>query len=233
MTILIQGAMDIELDVLKDYFKPTEVRTINGYEFCLCEYRGNKIIISKTEVGIINATIATTIGIYEFRPELVINQGCAGSHRSNIHRGDLIIGEKAAYINNFRTRQAKLLGEGSDSLSWRPSNSHSYVIGSTPIYVELAERVEYAGKKYIGVIGSGDLFSKEVDRINYIHSLFGELSEDMESVATMKVCDSFNIDKIALRIISNNEITNESFDGNVCRTLQQFVIPFIDKIIAR
>lgn len=232
MTILVQGAMDSELDILKDYFKPVEVRTISGYEFYLCEYSNNKIILSKTEVGIINAAIASTIGIHEFHPELVINQGCAGAHRADIKRGDLIIGEKTVYINNFRT-QAKRLGEGSDSLSWRPSNNNSYVIESTPKYVELAESVDYDGKKYTGILGSGDLFSKEVDRINYMHALFGELSEDMEAVATMKVCEAFNIDKIALRIISNNEITNESFDRSVCQTLQQFVISFIDNIIKR
>lgn len=232
MTILVQGAMDSELDVLKDYFKPAEVRTINGYEFYLCEYPNNKIILSKTEVGIINASIAGTIGIHEFRPELVINQGCAGAHRADIKRGDLIIGEKTVYINNFRT-EAKRLGEGSDSLSWRPSHNNTYVIPSTPKFVELAESVDFDGKKYTGIIGAGDLFSKEVDRINYMHGLFGELSEDMESVAAMKVCESFNVDRIALRIISNNEITKESFDRTVCSTLQNFVLAFVDRIIKR
>lgn len=229
MTILIQGAMDAEIDVLLDYFKPEEIKTVADYNFYVTYYKNNKIVISKTGVGMINASVSTTIAVNEFHPALIINQGCAGSHLRNIKVGDLIIGEKSVYINNFRT-DAKGLGEGSDSLTWRPSK-HSYAVSSTEKYVKIADEVNFDGQKFVGILGSGDLFSKEADRINYLHGLFGELCEDMESVAALKVGELFNVERIALRIISNNEITLESFDLEVCKTMQKFVISFIDKII--
>lgn len=229
MTIVIQGAMDCELDELIEYFKPNAVKTVAGYNFYSSSYNGNEIILSKTGVGMINASVATTICINEFKPSLVINQGCAGGHTPEMKNGDLIIGEKSVYINNFYTNPKKV-GEGSDSLDWYPCK-RSYVVECTPKYVDLAKGIAFVDKKYIGILGSGDIFSKEIDRINFLHGLFGELSEDMESVAALKVCELFNVDRLALRIISNNEITHEAFDYGVCKILQKFVIMFIDKII--
>lgn len=229
MTIVIQGAMDSELDVLLEHYKPYTVKTVAGYQFYISQYKGCDVVLSKTDVGIINAGVSTTIAINEFKPTLIINQGCAGGHTVDIKNGDLIIGEKTVYINNFYTNP-KALGEGSNSLEWYPCK-RCYVIESTPKYVTLANGVEFNGRKLIGVLGSGDIFSKEVDRINFLHSLFGEISEDMESMAALKVCESFNVDRLALRIISNNELTYEAFDYGVCATLQKFVISLMDKII--
>lgn len=229
MTIIIQGAMDCELDVLTEYFTPEKTKTVAGYKFFISSYKGNDIILSKTEVGLINASVATTVGINEFNPALVINQGCAGGHVPDITNGELVIGEKSVYINNFYTHP-KGAGEGSNSLDWYPCK-RSYVVPSTTEYVKIADRIGFDGKKRIGILGSGDLFSQEVDRINYMHSLFGELCEDMESVAALKVCEAFGVDRLALRIISNNEITLEEFDYGVCKTLQKFVIRLVDKII--
>lgn len=228
MTILVQGAMDEEIDVLLDFFQPKETKTIADYQFHVADYQDNKIIISKTDVGLINASVATTLGIREFQPTLIINQGCAGGHLPDIKIGDLIIGEKAVYINNFYTNPKKL-GEGSNSLEWYPC-IRSYAVESTPKYVKIADGIEFQGNKYIGTLGSGDLFSKEADRIRYLHNLFGELCEDMESVAAFKISQSFRIDRIAFRIISNNELINEDFDINVCGVLQKFVISFIETV---
>lgn len=230
MTIIVQGAMDKEIDLLNEYYKPAAEKTVAGYNYYISAYRGSDIIISKTGVGLINASAATTIGISEFKPTLVINQGCAGGHTADMKNGDLIIGEKCVYINNFYTH-AKKKGEGSNSLEWYPCKKRSYAVPSTPKYVKAADSIAYDGKKLIGILGAGDIFSQEVDRINYLHSLFGELCEDMESVAALKVCEQFGVDRLALRIISNNEITLEPIDYGVCKALQKFVISLIDKII--
>ena len=230
MTIIIQGALDVELDVLLGHFKPHTVKRIAEYDFHIASYRGNDVVISQTGVGLINATVATTVGINEFRPDLVINQGCAGGHTEDTHYGDLIIGEKTVYINNFYTN-AKKKGEGSDSLDWYPCK-RSYVVPSTPKYISAAKSIPFDGTKKVGILGSGDIFSKEVDRINYMHGLFGELCEDMESVASLKVCEMFNVDRLALRVISNNELTLEDFSYEPCKPLQAFVISLIDKISA-
>lgn len=232
MTILVQGAMNEEIDVLCEHFKPHLSTTIHGYEFFVCKYKKHKIIISLTKSGIINTTISTMLAIEEFSPDMVINQGCAGGHKVEHSFGDIIIGEKSVYINDFKT-VPKLKGEGSSSLDWFPNPKRSYECFSTKKLIELAKKVSYDGKVCQGILGSGDMHSKEVDRIEYLTSLFNNDCEDMESVAALKVCDTFGIDKIALRIISDNELLKQEFDKSICKKMQEFAIRLIDLILSK
>lgn len=230
MMILLQGAMDEEVDVFLDYFNIDEKKSIGGFDFYFSSYKGHKIIISKTQKGIINATMSTTIGVKEFAPDLVINQGCAGGHTEKAKKGCIIIGEKAVYINDFKSEQ-RAKGEGSNSLDWKPNPKRSYVVETTKSLLEIAKGIDKSKNVFVGTLGSGDLHSKEYDRIVYLNSLFGEDCEDMESVASLKVCKNFNVDRIALRVISNNDILLQDWDKSVCKKMQLFTIKLVDRII--
>lgn len=227
MKILIQGAMEGEIDYFLNYFNPQNHQIIAGYNFYIANYKNNTIIISLTGIGIINATMSTTIAIEKFSPDIVINQGCAGAHIWNLNIGDIVIGEKSVYINDF-VSTPKNEGEGSNCFEWTPNKKRSYLISSTDKYIAIAKKLICKNNVTIGILGSGDVFSREVDRIKYLNSIFGHVCEDMESVAVLKVCDNYNVDRIAFRIISNNELLSTAFNEAVCQDLQQFVINFID-----
>ena len=230
MVILVQGAMEEEVNVLCDYFSPHLKETIHGFDYFICEHKSHKIVISLTKSGIINATISTVLGVKEFAPDIVINQGCAGGHTSELHQGDIVIGEKVVYMNDFKTTP-KAKGEGSSSLDWYPNPKRSYESFSSKRLLEIAKKVSSTAKVNVGILGSGDMHTKEVDRIEYLRSLFHQDCEDMESIAAMKVCDTFNVEKIALRVISNNELINEIFDKTYCKGMQEFVISMIELLI--
>ena len=180
MKILIQGATPDEIDIFLDYFKPEKKTSIASYEFYETTYKNHEIVISETQKGIINATIATTIALSNFKPDVVINQGCAGAHVEDLKVGDIVIGDKSNYINDFKT-PIKPAGAGSNSLEWTPHRNRSYSTPSTKELVEKAQRVDSAYKTVVGTLGSADTFSREVDRINFLHSKFNHLCEDMES----------------------------------------------------
>lgn len=231
-TILLQGAMDKEIKVFLEYFDNLTEIEICDYKFYDCIYKGNRIIISKTEIGIINATISTTIAIERFKPDIVINQGSCGGHTLEMTKGSLIICDNAVYINSFYSN-IKNKNEGSNSLEWGCSN-RSYKVSSSEELVNLAESIPYNGNKLIGTIGSGDLFSREYDRIVYLNSIFGELGEDMETVASFKVCEKYNISRIAFRIVANNELLGDpinSKDSTLEESLQRFVIEYLDRLL--
>lgn len=229
-TIVIQGSMEEEICVLKEFFTPTEEIVIGGYTFYLARYKNMKIIISNTQCGIINATTATTIAILKFCPDIIINQGCAGAHKIDLNIGDIIIGKSAVYINDFK-QPAKLENEGSNSLTWIPNRKRSYNILATNQLLQIASETKFDKNLIMGVLGSGDLFSKEHDRIKFLQQTFNTYCEDMESVAVYKVCESFNVQKIGFRVISNNELTGIPFDKSISNVSQNFTIKFINKII--
>ena len=61
--ILIQGAMNVEVSYLLRagiHYSQTE---IDGYIFHTCTLNDFPVIVSETQIGSINSTIATTLGI--------------------------------------------------------------------------------------------------------------------------------------------------------------------------
>ena len=82
---------------------------------------------------------------------------------------------------------------------------------------------KHKSKVYTGTIGSGDVFNREIDRIDWISSNFGNICEDMESIGVYSVCNKLNIPCIGIRIISNNEITGEELDENSSNKLARVV----------
>ena len=224
-TIMIQGAMDIELDYMVATVTNLQKETIGGYMF----YKGSQgnvdIILSKTEMGIIHAVTSTTLGIEHFHPDYVINQGTAGGHREDIHTGDLVICTEAVYLNDLRMPLRKE-GEGSNALEWELS-PHSLGIESTESLISLFDGVSYDGKKWKGIMGSGDIYSRETDRIHWLQRQRSELCEDMETYGVYTVCQRLGVPHIAVRVISNNELIGEVFDPSVCEKLQKYILSIV------
>lgn len=63
-----------------------------------------------------NCGIATLLGIKNFLPCIIINQGTLGGF-GNIHRGDIIIGQDCFNLNSYKTPYLKK-GEGSNPFKW-------------------------------------------------------------------------------------------------------------------
>ena len=231
-TVLIQGAMNIEVEYLVKELKKIENKTIAGYEFWLGYINKLKIIVSKTLIGTMNATIATTIGILYFKPDIIINQGIAGAHRENIHTGDIIIGERCANINSY-SMPKKGKGKKSNSLEWEPNKRAKEIKNADKnftkeVYQFLKENS--TNLEYQGTLGRGDAFNREVERINWKSSKFNSLCEDMESIGVYTACQQFNIPCIGIRIISNNEITGDELDKEQAIKLQELLLEFIGNI---
>ena len=226
--ILIQGAMDIEVEYFIRNLEKKEKHIIAGYEFYTGYIHTSKIIISKTLVGVVNATTATTIGIMTFHPDIVINQGIAGAHRTNIHIGDIVIGEKCCNINAF-SMPTKKEGCSSNPFEWEPNKRGEEIQNGDKTLVTVFKdffESNYENGIYTGILGSGDVFNREYDRIMWLQKRFHHLSEDMESIGMYCVCNQFEIPCVGIRIISNNELTNEKLDKEQAIKLQELFIKF-------
>ena len=229
--IIIQGAMYLEIEYLIENMFNFEKIVIGSYEFYKGTINKYPVIIAETKVGTVNAAASTAIAILEFEPLLIVNQGIAGSHSSDIHINDVIIGEKVININAFDIPFRKKF-EGSNPFEWKIPDWLSNLNLEDDILLEFAKNIEYKeGKVYCGLIGSGDVWNKEVDRISWIHENYDTLCEDMESIATYTVCNNFNIPCIGIRIISNNEISRERYDRSTSITIQKFIIELVKKYI--
>ena len=230
-TILIQAAVENELTEFLNFFDNNEHILINGYNFYISSFEDKKIILTLTGSGIINATINTMLAINTFKPDIVINQGSCGGHTAKMKVGEIVIATEAVYMNSYKT-PIKTENEGSNALEWIVRNE--FKARATEKLINIAQKT-FENKAKFGVAGTGDMFSRETDRINHLHSIFNHLCEDKETYAVYKVCDVFNIDHIGIRIISNNELLKNagSFRENYsfcAPIIKDYILKFIKNI---
>lgn len=238
-SILIQGAMEEEISYIKEKLEEIEEINIHGYIFYKGKIKDCPIVLSKTQIGIINATLATFIGITEFSPFMVINQGVAGGSKSEVHKGDIVIGESVININSFQTSY-KDEKEGSNSIEWelktfKEGTDELVVLNANKELVNIVEKElqDKQIKYHLGRIGSGDVWNEEKDRILHLSEKYQILCEDMETIACYQVAQKLEIPVIGIRAISNNILNQEEYDKNISRVVQEVVLSIIDKCVER
>ena len=205
-TLLVQGAVDTELDRILAGLPAGREAEHNGCWFYETTCGPLRVVLSRTGVGTLNAVLATCAGLSAYRPDAVLNQGSAGGHTRDMAVGDLVLGQSAIPINEL-TMPIRAAGQGSDALTWQPGPRAVPLKGDAQL-LALVRSVPYAGGRvHVGRLGTGDLFSRESDRIDWLHKTFGNLCEDMESAAVYKACHAAGVPVLGVRVIANNELT--------------------------
>ncbi len=117
--IVVQGAVDTELQPLLGALEGRELIQIAAWTFWRGRIAGKSVVVSRTEVGPVNASAATTLAIVNFRPRLIINQGTAGAADPSLSVFDIVIGEATVDYGAFRSAPADA-GAGVDLSRWTP-----------------------------------------------------------------------------------------------------------------
>ena len=224
--ILIQGAVPSEICFYLEQacFSDVPVVSKNECSFYLSHCGGLEIILQLTRMGMVNAAMATTAAIYEFRPDCIVNQGTAGAQVMELTSGDIVIGRRAVNVHSLEMKK-RGFGEGMAVEDW--AGMATEYVEADPELVRVFQNgigsETKTGKVITGTLGSGDLFSKEKDRILWLHDKFGNDSEDMESFAVYSVCRDCGVPCVAVRVISNNELLDEDYDPRTSLELQRVI----------
>lgn len=230
MVILVQGAENEEIDFLKEKIQNKDKEEIAGYEFFIGNINNKKIIISKTDIGEINASIATSIAIERYNPDLIINQGTCGGHDLNVKIGDIIVVKDFVYSTSFITEKS----EKSSLENWKIKE-----------YSENKEKFKKASEKYvnlfytllskykkdgvqIGTIASGDIWNREKERIRFLNKEYSTLAEEMEVAGVYTAANRFNIPVVSIRIVSNNEIRDEGYQKEIAIENQKLLYKILE-----
>lgn len=233
--ILIQGAMEDEIALIKEKMNEIEEINLYGYVFYKGKIDECPVVLSKTQVGLMNVTAATVIGIINFLPRIIINQGVAGGITKEVHKGDFVIGESCININSFQTPY-KGEGEGSNSLDWelktfKEGIDELVVLRANTKLIEMAE--EEAKKQklsyVVGTMGSGDVWNAEKDRMLWLSEKYNILCEDMETIGAYQMGLKFNIPTIGIRVLSDNLLLGEEYDKKVGKIGQEFIYDLISR----
>ncbi|MBW5377799.1 5'-methylthioadenosine nucleosidase [Brachyspira pilosicoli] len=238
--VLVQGAMDIEVDTMIASLKDVKEERYGSWSFFVGTLEGknglNKVIVSRTEIGLVNASAATTMGIEKYKPTVIINQGTSGGHDINLHSGDIVLGTNIINIGAFRTEKSENTIQNNwifldDVQRLRDENNNfitNMAFHSDSDLVNIAKTINYTNGKVVeGTIGSADQWNRELERINMIHNKYNTSAEEMETVAAAQVAKAFNIPFIGIRILSNTDLHNEDFNPETAIWCNNFTIDFI------
>ena len=91
----IIGAMDIEVQGLKEAMKQPKIQTIAGMNFFEGDICGKEVVVVKCGIGKVNAALCTQILVSVFNADCVINTGVAGSLNNDIDICDIVVSSTA------------------------------------------------------------------------------------------------------------------------------------------
>jgi len=238
--IVVQGAVDTELQPLLAALEGGERIQIAAWTFWRGRMGGKTVVVSRTEVGPVNASAATTLAIVSFHPRLIINQGTAGAADPSLNVFDIVVGEATVDYGAFRSTHAAA-GAGIDHSRWTPMPHRLRLDGKDRIAFErfpgdpgaIAAALEMAnprGRVLKGVLGSAFEFNREVDRLAWMNKTYGVVSEDMESAFAAGTAAGFGVPFVAIRVISDSEFQATPFQPVAGEYCAAFVADLVRRI---
>jgi adenosylhomocysteine nucleosidase len=201
----IIGAMEDELSFLCETMGKHVTQKTGGFEFHTGRINGIDITILRSGVGKVNAAVGCSILIQRFKPSYVINTGSAGGICPELKIGDTIISTGLLYhdvdVTAFNYPPGQL-----------PGYPQVFPVDETLIkYAE--DAVEELKQEKIlpdnfdyrrGIIGSGDVFMNNPERIQLVKQLFPDItSVEMEGAAIAHCCHLFSVPVLVIRSLSD------------------------------
>ena len=238
--IVVQGAVDSELQPLLGALEGREQIQIGAWTFWRGRIAGKTVVVSRTEVGSVNASTATTLAIVNFRPRLIINQGTAGAAIPDLKLFDIVVGEATVDYGAFRSRSRATRAPAwtcrggrrcPTGFAWTGSERVAFDrFPGDPAAVDAALTVTNPrGRVVKGIIGTAFEFNREVDRLVWMNKTYGVVSEDMESAYAAGTAAGFRTPFVAIRIISDSDFLGTEFQPIAGEYCAAFVLELIKR----
>ncbi len=225
----IIGAMEEEVEILKSSIENRETIQIAHVIF----YKGNiedkQIVLAQSGIGKVNAAITATLLINEFKPDLIINTGSAGSVDNELNIGDIIISNKVYYHDVNATAFGYKLGQVPSMPEFYETDSKLIDLAKSSI-----EQLDLNG--IVGEVATGDSFIGSIDQRKVIKSNFPTASVvEMEAGAIAQTCYQYNVPIIVTRAVSDladkeSDVTFEEFLKVACVNSSKIVKLLLNRV---
>lgn len=239
--VLVQGAERLEVKEILAALKESRKVEIGSFSFWVGNIGPHRVAVSLTGQGLLNCTVATVMGIEEFTPKLIVNQGTSGAQVPGLKLHDIIVGQRALDYGNFIT-PLRAAGEGSKPLEWTPVSQRMrnrdgklelFPVGfqgdAAALAVALRTRNEL-GRVIGGVIGSAHEVNLELARVQWSHRTFGMDVEEMESGHVAAIAHAYGIRFIAFRVVSDAPYEGVPFYPTAARATALFTVNFLENL---
>lgn len=237
---LVQGAEKLEVREIVAALAPgAEKLALGPFTFWVGRLGPHRVAVSLTGQGLLNCTAATVVGIEEFRPRFIVNQGTSGAQAPYLSLHDIIVGERALDYGNFRA-PPRAAGTGTRPLDWSPLPQRLRAAPDGDLVAHVdgfrgdREAVAVAlrtrnpmGRVFAGVIGSAHEINLELDRVRWSHRTFGMDVEEMESGHVAAIAHAYGLRYVAFRVVSDAPYEGVPFYALAARATALFTVNFL------
>ena len=205
----IIGAMDMEVNGLKQCMEDATVETIAKIEFYKGTIKGVPCVVARSGVGKVNAAICAQIMALTYHPKAIINTGVAGGIGKGVSVGDVVV-SRGLVQHDMDT---SAVGDPKGFISGINLITIPATEKLVNLIVEKAKHT-YDGAVHIGIIATGDQFIGQSDKLKEISEEFQAIACEMEGASIAQTCYMNDIDFVVIRAISDNadEQANVSFE---------------------
>lgn len=196
----IIGAMEIEVERLKDDMKNKKTFKRARMEFFEGKLNGVDVVVVRSGVGKVNAGMCVQILADEFKVTHIINTGVAGSLDSAIDIGDIVVSTDVCYHDVDATIWGYAPGE-IPQLGVASFEADKRMVKLTMEALGLTLHTQCVG--FEGRIVSGDQFIASDDIKNKLSATFHAMCAEMEGAAVAHASFLNEIPFVIIRSISD------------------------------
>jgi len=228
----IIGAMDEEVELLKNTLQNRTDHLIAGYHLHSGTIHNKQVVVLKSGIGKVNAAIGCTVLLQTFKPDCIINTGSAGGYDPDLNVGDIVISDSVRYHDVDLTVFGYEYGQvPKQSPDFKPDT----------FLADIAERciAKMEGMNTVrGLICTGDQFMNDPARVERKRKLFPTMKAvEMEAAAIAHTCVQFGIPFIIIRALSDiagkeSGISFDQFLETAAKHSAEMIITMIDELAA-
>lgn len=230
MLIGIIGAMEVEVQALKDLMDNAELKEISSVVFYRGKINGIDTVVAVAGVGKVNAAVCAQTMILEYSPDYIINTGVAGGLSEKLKIGDAAVADKVAEHDMDTSPLGDELG---------------FITGINKVYMQCDEYISglmYDAAKSVdginavrGTIASGDQFIASEEQRRFIKKNFNAVAAEMEGAAIGHVCTMNNVKFGVLRAISDGANSDSTIDfptftKMAVKNTVEIIVKMLDKL---
>ena len=193
----IIGAMDKEVDALRQQMTDTEEKRAEFSRFTMGILWGERVCLAQCGIGKVHAALCAQSMITSFDVSAILNIGVAGALRPGLGIGDTVVADSAVQHDVDTSPIGDPIGMVSG-----PNIVH---FPCDPALSSLLKQAaEEAGLRWeSGTVATGDQFIVGTEKKVWLSDTFGAAACDMEGGAIAQCCYETGVPYAAVRAISD------------------------------
>ncbi len=222
----IIGAMQVEVDELKEMCENKKTETISGVEFTSGKIFDKDVVIACCGIGKVFAAICTEAMILKYNPDVIINTGVGGTLTDKLSVCDVAVSENVVQHDMDTSPLGDPIGLISGINIVKIPAGEKYA----DLIMDILSSLNINALK--GTIVTGDQFISSKEKKNFLVKEFDGISCEMEGGSIGHVCYVNKKDFVIIRAISDSADDTSNVDyptfvkkaaENSIKTVKEFI----------